>query len=64
MTSRALWPWSSLVRCRWNSLQGNFTAGITGLGADFGVIAQGIIASQQDTGNLEQAMTSNMIGGQ
>ena len=45
------------------SLQGSFTAGITGLGTDFGTVAQGIIASLQDAGNLEQAMTSNAFGG-
>ena len=45
------------------SLQGSFTAGITGLGTDFGTVAQCIIASLQDAGNLEQAMTSNVFGG-
>lgn len=45
------------------SLQGSFTAGITGLGTDFGTVAQGIIASLQDSGNLEQAMTSSVFGG-
>lgn len=45
------------------SLQGSFTAGITGLGTDFGTVAQGIIATLQDAGNLEQAMTSNVFGG-
>ena len=45
------------------SLQGSFTAGITGLGTDFGTVAQGIIASLQDAGNLEQAMTSSVFGG-
>lgn len=45
------------------SLQGSFTAGITGLGTDFGTVAQGIIASLQDAGNLEQAMTRNVFGG-
>ena len=45
------------------SLQGNFTAGITGLGTDFGAVAQGIIASLQDAENLEQAMTSSVFGG-
>ena len=45
------------------SLQGSFTAGITGLGTDFGTVAQGIIVSLQDAGNLEQAMTSNVFGG-
>ena len=44
-------------------MQGSFTAGITGLGTDFGTVAQGIIASLQDAGNLEQAMTSNVFGG-
>lgn len=45
------------------SLQGSFTAGITGLGTDFGTVAQGIIASLQDAGNLEQAMTRSVFGG-
>lgn len=45
------------------SLQGRFTAGITGLGTDFGTVAQGIIASLQDARNLEQAMTSSVFGG-
>lgn len=45
------------------SLQGSFTAGITGLGTDFGTVAQGIITSLQDAGNLEQAMTSSVFGG-
>jgi len=36
------------------SLQGSFTAG---------TVAQGIIASLQDAGNLEQAMTSSVFGG-
>lgn len=45
------------------SLQGSFTAGITGLGTDFGTVAQGIIATLQHAGNLEQAMTSNVFGG-
>ena len=45
------------------SLQGSFTAGITGLGTDFGTVAQGIIASLKDAGNLEQAMTSSVFGG-
>jgi hypothetical protein len=45
------------------SLQGSFTAGITGLGTVFGTVAQGIIASLQDAGNLEQAMTSSVFGG-
>ena len=45
------------------SLQGSFTAGITGLGTDCGTVAQGIIASLQDAGNLEQAMTSSVFGG-
>lgn len=45
------------------SLQGSFTAGITGLGTNFGTVAQGIIASLQDAGNFEQAMTSSVFGG-
>ena len=45
------------------SLQGSLTAGITGLGTDFGTVAGNIITSLQDAGNLEQAMTSNVFGG-
>ncbi|WP_312354213.1 conjugal transfer protein TrbL family protein [Aminipila sp.] len=45
------------------SLQGNFTAGITGLGTDFSTVASNIITSLQDAGGLEQAMTSNVFGG-
>lgn len=45
------------------SLQGGFTAGITGLGTDFGTVAGNIITTLQDAGNLEQAMTTNVFGG-
>lgn len=45
------------------SLQGSFTAGITGLGTDFSTVASNIITSLQDAGGLEQAMTSNVFGG-
>lgn len=45
------------------SLQGSFTAGITGLGTDFSTVASSIITSLQDAGGLEQAMTSNVFGG-
>ena len=45
------------------SLQGGFTAGITGLGEDFGMVASGIITSLQDAGTWEQAVTSGALGG-
>ncbi len=45
------------------SLQGSFTAGITGLGTDFSTVASSIITSLKDAGDLEQAMTSNVFGG-
>ncbi|EGI5429532.1 hypothetical protein F9653_12905 [Listeria monocytogenes] len=45
------------------SLQGSFTAGITGLGTDFSTVASSIITSLQDVGGLDQAMTSNVFGG-
>ena len=45
------------------SLQGSFTAGITGLGEDFGTVASGIITSLQDAGTWEQAASSGTFGG-
>lgn len=45
------------------SLQGGFTAGITGLGEDFGTVASGIIASLKDAGTWEQAAGSGVLGG-
>ena len=45
------------------SLQGSFTAGITGLGEDFGTVASGIITSLQDAGTWEQAAASGTLGG-
>src|SRR5574344_1728230 len=42
------------------SLQGSFTAGITGLGTDFGTVAQGIITSLQGAGGLEPSMTTGV----
>lgn len=45
------------------SLQGSFTAGITGLGEDFGTVAYGIIASLKDAGTWEQAASSGVLGG-
>lgn len=45
------------------SLQGSFTAGITGLGEDFGTVASGIIASLQDAGTWEQAASAGVFGG-
>ena len=40
------------------SLQGSFTAGITGLGDDFGTVAAGIVNSLKDAGTWEAAATS------
>lgn len=45
------------------SLQGSFTAGITGLGEDFGTVASGIITSLQDAGTWEQAAAAGAFGG-
>ena len=45
------------------SLQGSFTAGITGLGTDFGTVASEIMASLQDAGTWEQAASSGVLGG-
>ena len=45
------------------SLQGSFTAGITGLGTDFGTEASEIMASLQDAGTWEQAASSGVLGG-
>lgn len=45
------------------SLQGSFTAGITGLGEDFGTVASGIITSLQDAGTWEQAASAGVLGG-
>ena len=45
------------------SLQGSFTAGITGLGEDFGTVASGIITSLQDAGTWQDAAASGVLGG-
>lgn len=45
------------------SLQGSFTAGITGLGESFGTVASNIITSLQDAGTWEQAASSGALGG-
>ena len=45
------------------SLQGSFTAGITGLGDDFGTVAAGIVNSLKDAGTWEAAATSGEFGG-
>ncbi len=45
------------------SLQGSFTAGITGLGDDFGTVAAGIVNSLKDAGPWEAAATSGVFGG-
>lgn len=45
------------------SLQGDLTAGITGLGEDFGTVATGIITSLKDAGTWEQAASSGVLGG-
>lgn len=45
------------------SLQGSFTAGITGFGESFGTVASGIIASLKDAGNWQDAAASGPFGG-
>ena len=45
------------------SLQGGFTAGITGLGDDFGTVAAGIIDSLKSAGTWQQAVSSGVFGG-
>ena len=45
------------------SLQGSFTADITGLGDDFGTVASGIITSLQDAGTWEEAANAGVFGG-
>lgn len=45
------------------SLQGSFTAGITGLGIDFGTVAANIINTLKNAGDVNQAMSSNVFGG-
>lgn len=45
------------------SLQGVFTAEITGLGTGIGTVAGNIVNELQDAGNLESAMTSSLFGG-
>lgn len=45
------------------SLQGVFTAGITGAGEDFGTIASQIITSLQDAGSWQEAVHTGAFGG-
>lgn len=45
------------------SLQGGFTAGITGLGEDFGAVASGIISSLTDAKTWEGAAATGVFGG-
>ena len=45
------------------SLQGSFTAGITGLGEDIGTVAAGILQSLQDAATWQEAATSGVFGG-
>ena len=45
------------------SLQGSFTAGITGRGTDFGTVAANIINTLKNAGDVNQAMSSNVFGG-
>ena len=45
------------------SLQGSFTAGITGFGTDIGTVAGNIITTLQGAGGLEQSMTTGVFGG-
>ena len=43
------------------SLQGSFTAGITGLGEDIGTVAAGIVQSLQDAATWQEAATSGVL---
>lgn len=45
------------------SLQGSFTAEITGLGEDFGTVASNIITSLQDAGTWQETAVSGPFGG-
>ena len=45
------------------SLQGSFTAGLTGLGKDIGSVASEIISSLQDAGTWQDAASSGVLGG-
>ena len=45
------------------SLQGSFTAGLTGLGKDIGTAASEIISSLQDAGTWQDAASSGVLGG-
>ena len=45
------------------SLQGSFTAGITGLGEDIGTVAAGIVQSLQDAATWQEAAISGVFGG-
>lgn len=45
------------------SLQGSFTAGITGLGEDIGTVAAGIVKSLQDAATWQEAAISGVFGG-
>ncbi len=45
------------------SLQGSFTAGLTGLGKDIGTAASEIISSLQDAGTWQNAASSGVFGG-
>lgn len=45
------------------SLQGSFTAGLTGLGKDIGTVASEIISSLQDAGTWQDAASSGVLGG-
>lgn len=45
------------------SLQGSFTAGLTGMGKDIGTVASEIISSLQDAGTWQDAASSGVLGG-
>lgn len=45
------------------SLQGEFTAGITGFGTDISTVASDIITTLQGAGGLEQSLTTDVFGG-
>ena len=45
------------------SLQGSFTAGITGFGSDFGAVAASTIESLKDAGTWQDAASAGVFGG-
>lgn len=45
------------------SLQDSFTAGITGLGDDFGTVAANMLTTLKDAGTWQEAVTAGVFGG-